>query len=71
MQHVHENEEGIKSNSELPIVEKYETLSLDGYTINVWDSPGLFDGSDRKSIYVESMKKECGDKIDVHAPLLH
>ena len=58
-------DEGDSLNPESVFVEKYEALSLDGYTINVWDSPGLFDGSRKEHDYVQSMKEKCGGKIDM------
>ena len=57
--------EGHSTNPESCSVQPYQARTEDGYTVNVWDSPGLFDGSGRNRDYVESMQRECGDKIDI------
>ena len=55
--------EGHSIDPESCSVQKYQACTEDGYTVHVWDSPGLFDGSGRSRDYVESMRMECGDEI--------
>ncbi len=57
--------EGHSTDPESGSVQQYQARTEGGYTVNVWDSPGLFDGSGRNRDYVESMRRECGDKIDI------
>ena len=61
--------EGLRLHPETPEVTSYiaKTATFSGkeYTIRVWDSPGLEDGSGRGSAYLSQLRAECGDDIDV------
>ena len=57
--------EGHSIDPESHSVKKYQVRSEDGYTVNIWDSPGFFDGYGKERDYVQSMKEKCGGKIDV------
>lgn len=56
--------EGQSLDPETSMVESHEAKSKKGYTVSVWDSPGLQDGTGRDSEYLKEMKKRC-DSIDV------
>ena len=44
-----------------------QTASFSGksYSVIVWDSPGVKDGSGRENMYVSELKAKCGNNIDM------
>ena len=62
-------EEGVTLQPETQKVTSYvaQTASFSGktYTVKVWDSPGLEDGTGRGSTYMTRLRAECGDEIDM------
>lgn len=57
--------EGHSTDPESCSVKQYQARSENGYTVDIWDSPGFFDGSGKERDYVQSMKERCGGKIDM------
>lgn len=61
--------EGVKLDPDTSGVTGYTaqtaTFSEKEYTVRVWDSPGLMDGSGQGSAYLSQLRAECGDDIDI------
>ena len=51
-------------NPETKSVEQYGT-TIDGIEVNVWDSPGLQDGTSNEKVYLRDIKEKCTGKIDL------
>ena len=63
----HVADEGDTLDPHTAQVTRYEAAVDDGIVLNVWDSPGLQDGTDRESEYIEDIKRNCaGGIIDLY-----
>ena len=61
--------EGDTLRPETQVVASYvaqkESYSGRSYSVRVWDSPGVRDGSGRERTFMQRMKTECGNDMDI------
>ena len=61
--------EGNTLRPETQVVASYvaqkESYSGRSYSVRVWDSPGVRDGSGRERTFMQRMKTECGNDMDI------